>query len=166
VSDAPILEASGLDLRFGAVPALDGVALRVWPGEVVAILGESGSGKTSLLRVLSGALAADAGRGALPRRGRRPRAGAWAGEAALRRLARTEWGFVHQNPRDGLRLGVSAGGNVGERLMAVGRGTTAASAPRRRSGCAGWRSTRRAWTTCRATSPAGCSSACRSRAPW
>jgi putative phosphonate transport system ATP-binding protein len=33
---------------------------------------------------------------------------------------RTDWGFVHQNPRDGLRLAVSAGGNVGERLMAVG----------------------------------------------
>ncbi len=57
----PILEASGLRLRFGAVPALDDVALRVWPGEVVAILGESGSGKTSLLRVLSGALAPDSG---------------------------------------------------------------------------------------------------------
>jgi putative phosphonate transport system ATP-binding protein len=42
------------------------------------------------------------------------------GEAARRRLMRTDWGFVHQNPRDGLRLNVSAGGNVGERLMAVG----------------------------------------------
>jgi putative phosphonate transport system ATP-binding protein len=35
-------------------------------------------------------------------------------------LGRTDWAFVHQNPRDGLRMGVSAGGNVGERLMAVG----------------------------------------------
>ena len=33
---------------------------------------------------------------------------------------RTDWGIVHQNPRDGLRMNVSAGGNVGERLMAVG----------------------------------------------
>jgi putative phosphonate transport system ATP-binding protein len=33
---------------------------------------------------------------------------------------RTAWGFVHQNPRDGLRMGISAGGNIGERLMAVG----------------------------------------------
>jgi putative phosphonate transport system ATP-binding protein len=33
---------------------------------------------------------------------------------------RTDWGLVHQNPRDGLRLGVSAGANIGERLMAVG----------------------------------------------
>lgn len=30
---------------------------------------------------------------------------------------RTAWGIVHQNPRDGLRMDVSAGGNVGERLM-------------------------------------------------
>ena len=35
-------------------------------------------------------------------------------------LGRTDWAFVHQNPRDGLRMRVSAGGNVGERLMAVG----------------------------------------------
>jgi putative phosphonate transport system ATP-binding protein len=41
-------------------------------------------------------------------------------EAERRMLMRTDWGIVHQNPRDGLRLGVSAGANVGERLMAVG----------------------------------------------
>ncbi len=42
------------------------------------------------------------------------------GEPQRRWLFRTEWGFVHQNPRDGLRLGITAGGNIGERLMAVG----------------------------------------------
>ncbi len=41
-------------------------------------------------------------------------------ETERRRLSRTDWAYVHQNPRDGLRMGVSAGGNVGERLMAVG----------------------------------------------
>lgn len=41
-------------------------------------------------------------------------------EASRRFLMRTDWGFVHQSPRDGLRMGVSAGGNIGERLMAVG----------------------------------------------
>jgi putative phosphonate transport system ATP-binding protein len=41
-------------------------------------------------------------------------------ESARRLLMRTDWGFVHQNPRDGLRLAVSAGANIGERLMAVG----------------------------------------------
>ncbi len=111
----PLLEASGLTLRFGAIPALLDVAIDVAEGEVVAIVGESGSGKTTLLRVLSGLMAPDAG------------AVRWLGqdvhgmgEAARRRLLRTDWGFVHQNPRDGLRLNVSAGGNVGERLMAVG----------------------------------------------
>lgn len=111
----PLLEAKGLTLRFGAIPALIDVAIDVAAGEVVAIVGESGSGKTTLLRVLSGMMAPDAG------------TVQWCGqdvlamgEAARRRLMRTEWGFVHQNPRDGLRLAVSAGGNVGERLMAVG----------------------------------------------
>ncbi len=38
-------------------------------------------------------------------------------EQERRHLMRTAWGIVHQNPRDGLRMDVSAGGNVGERLM-------------------------------------------------
>jgi putative phosphonate transport system ATP-binding protein len=112
---APLLTAEGLNLRFGAIPALVDVAIDISAGEVVAIVGESGSGKTTLLRVLSGMMAPDAG------------TVRWLGddlhamgEAARRRLMRTDWGFVHQNPRDGLRLNVSAGGNVGERLMAVG----------------------------------------------
>jgi putative phosphonate transport system ATP-binding protein len=41
-------------------------------------------------------------------------------EPERRMLMRTDWAFVHQNPRDGLRMGVSAGANVGERLMALG----------------------------------------------
>ncbi len=38
----------------------------------------------------------------------------------LRRLHRSDWGFVHQDPRESLRMAVSAGGNIGERLMAQG----------------------------------------------
>jgi putative phosphonate transport system ATP-binding protein len=116
----PILAAAGLDLSFGRIRALDDVALEIWPGEVVAIVGESGSGKSTLLRVLAGQVAAQAGRVEYS-----DAAGVLhpvhdMNEAALRRLSRNDWGFVHQNPRDGLRLGVSAGGNIGERLMAQG----------------------------------------------
>jgi putative phosphonate transport system ATP-binding protein len=42
-------------------------------------------------------------------------------EAQRRLLARTDWGFVHQHAADGLRMNVSAGANVSERLMALGQ---------------------------------------------
>jgi putative phosphonate transport system ATP-binding protein len=42
------------------------------------------------------------------------------GAPRLRALHRSDWGFVQQNPRDALRMRVSAGGNIGERLMAQG----------------------------------------------
>lgn len=114
MSDA-LLSARGLELRFGRIPALDGVDLDIWPGEVVAIVGESGSGKTTLLRVLSGLVSPDAGSVVFDGQDV-----LGMNEASRRQLMRTQWGFVHQNPRDGLRMGVSAGGNIGERLMAVG----------------------------------------------
>lgn len=110
-----LLTARDLRLRFGRIAALDGVDLDIWPGEVVAIVGESGSGKTTLLRALSGLMRPDSGSVAYA--GQDVLA---MGEAARRNLMRTAWGFVHQNPRDGLRMGISAGGNIGERLMAVG----------------------------------------------
>jgi putative phosphonate transport system ATP-binding protein len=117
---APLLEAHDLDLRFGAIRALDQVNLSLWPGEVLAIVGESGSGKSSLLHVLSGQGAPDAGR-VLYRDPEGVQHNVHAMPAPhLRALHRSDWGFVHQNPRDALRMTVSAGGNVGERLMAQG----------------------------------------------
>ena len=120
MSDEPILSARGVSLSFGAVRAVEGVSIDLWPGEVLAVVGESGSGKSTLLRLLAGEVRPDAGSVLY-----RDPSGAMQdvhamGEPARRRLARTEWGFVHQDARDGLRMGVSAGGNVGERLMACG----------------------------------------------
>ena len=120
MSDEPILSARDLSLSFGSVRALDGVDLDLWPGEVLAIVGESGSGKSTLLRALAGEARPDAGTVLYRDPAGAPRDVHAMGEAARRRLSRTEWGFVHQDARDGLRMGVSAGGNVGERLMAVG----------------------------------------------
>jgi putative phosphonate transport system ATP-binding protein len=82
---------------------------------VLAVVGESGSGKTTLLRALHGEIAPDSG--SVTFAGRDVLA---MPEPERRHLARTQWGFVHQNPRDGLRLAISAGGNIGERLMAAG----------------------------------------------
>ena len=120
MSETPILEVRNLTKRFGPRAAVREVSLELWPGEVLGIVGESGSGKTTLLNCLGGRMPADVE--VLYRTGDGREVDMLAlSEADRRRLLRTEWGFVHQNPRDGLRLDVSAGGNVGERLMALGQ---------------------------------------------
>lgn len=57
-----VLKAEGLRLQYGsAAPLIDGLNLHVAPGEIVAILGPSGVGKSSLLRILAGLQKATAG---------------------------------------------------------------------------------------------------------
>jgi fructose transport system ATP-binding protein len=57
----PILRASGLVKRFGRVTALDGSDLELYPGEVLAVIGDNGAGKSSLIKCLSGAMVPDEG---------------------------------------------------------------------------------------------------------
>lgn len=118
--ERPLLAVRGLSKRYGAQLGCLDVGFDLWPGEVLGIVGESGSGKTTVLGCLAGRLEADAGivefttrDGAVVDVLRMP-------EAGRRKLMRTDWGVVYQNPRDGLRMGVTAGANVAERLMAVG----------------------------------------------
>ncbi len=56
-----VLHARGIGLRFPGVVALDGAELCLRAGEVHALLGQNGAGKSSLIKVLSGACAAQAG---------------------------------------------------------------------------------------------------------
>jgi putative phosphonate transport system ATP-binding protein len=116
----PLLRVRELSHRFAGVLALQRVSLEVHSGEVVAVVGESGSGKTTLLNCIAGRLAPTSGEVLY-----RDAQGCWRDVLALsdrerRVLARTEWGFVEQQASDGLRMDVSAGANIGERLMGQG----------------------------------------------
>jgi putative phosphonate transport system ATP-binding protein len=119
-SEAPLLKVRGLTKSYGDRTGCRDVTFDLWQGEILGVVGESGSGKTTLLNLLSGSMGPSAGsveyldredglidiyRVAEPKR---------------RHLMRTEWGMVHQNPKDGLRMRISAGANIGERLMTLG----------------------------------------------
>lgn len=120
MTETPLLKVEGITKTYGGRIGCKNVSFDLWPGEVMGIVGESGSGKSTLLSCLAGHLAPDTGRVVFDTRADGPRDVLAMSEPERRMLARTDWAFVHQNPRDGLRMGVSAGGNVGERLMAVG----------------------------------------------
>ena len=120
MSDAPLFSVEGLTRRYGARIGCADVSFDLWPGEVMGIVGESGSGKSTLLSCISGQMAPDEGRVRYATRDLGTVDVGALSEPRRRMLMRTDWAFVHQNPRDGLRMTVSAGANVGERLMAVG----------------------------------------------
>jgi putative phosphonate transport system ATP-binding protein len=115
----PLLQVRALSHRFAGARdgrwAVRDASFELHRGEVLAIVGESGSGKSTLLNCIGARLQPSEGRvlyegvdvHALPERERR-------------RLQRTDWGFVEQQAADGLRMHVSAGANVGERLMGIG----------------------------------------------
>jgi putative phosphonate transport system ATP-binding protein len=116
----PLLSVRSMTKTYGDRIGCADVSFDVWPGEVMAVVGESGSGKTTLLNCISTRLEASSGTVSYRMRDGEMRDLLKMGEAERRFLQRTDWGFVHQNPADGLRITVSAGANVGERLMAVG----------------------------------------------
>ena len=76
VPGAPVLELRGVTVRYGSVPALDRVSLRLHPGTVTCLLGENGAGKSTLVQVVSGVRRHDEGEllvDGRPVRFRRPR---------------------------------------------------------------------------------------------
>ncbi|MAB05694.1 MAG: sugar ABC transporter ATP-binding protein [Rhodobacteraceae bacterium] len=59
--NAPILSARGLQKHYGRVTALDNCDFDLYPGEILAVIGDNGAGKSSLIKALSGAVRTDGG---------------------------------------------------------------------------------------------------------
>ncbi|NMP25811.1 phosphonate C-P lyase system protein PhnK [Rahnella sp. SAP-1] len=119
-SAPPLLSVENLTHLYAPGKGFSDVSFQLYPGEVLGIVGESGSGKTTLLQAISARLSPQQGR-VIYNNGIQPAQSLYQmPESDRRRLLRTDWGVVHQHPMDGLRRQVSAGGNIGERLMAIG----------------------------------------------
>ncbi|HWA46328.1 MAG TPA: phosphonate C-P lyase system protein PhnK [Hypericibacter adhaerens] len=119
-AEQPLLTVEGLTKRFGARTACRDIGFSLWPGEVLGVVGESGSGKTTLLGCIAGHVTPTEGQVWYETREGDRIDLASLSEAERRRRLGNDMGFVHQNPRDGLRLDISAGGNIGEPLMRAG----------------------------------------------
>lgn len=120
IETTPVLSVRDCQKLYGINRGCQDIDFDLYPGEVLGIVGESGSGKSTLLSCLSGTNPPDRGEiFYLNATGEKQELYRMQ-EAQRRLLMRSEFGIVKQHPKDGLRMRVSAGANIGERLMAVG----------------------------------------------
>jgi monosaccharide-transporting ATPase len=61
ISALPVLELTGIDKEFAGNPVLRNVQLRLYPGEIHALMGQNGAGKSTLIKVLTGVLESSGG---------------------------------------------------------------------------------------------------------
>jgi putative phosphonate transport system ATP-binding protein len=116
-------ETTNICPQCGSVVACGGVSFDLYPDEVLGVVGESGSGKSTLVRLLHFDWEATGGSVYY----NLPAAGMDGMDDALklspflkRQIRSSSLGIVYQNPHDGLRMNVTAGGNVAERLLVAG----------------------------------------------
>ena len=105
---APVLELDGLDVRYGSVPAVRGLSLRVGHGELVGLIGPNGAGKSTTLHAIMGVVPPSGGDVRLAGqsvRGRAPETIARAGIALVPEGRRI---FGELTVEQNLRLGLSA----------------------------------------------------------
>jgi len=119
----PILTLNHITKRFGGNIAVNDVSLDVFPGEVVALLGENGAGKSTLIKVLAGVYSRDEG-------DIRFREASIASAASLKTARQQPIAFIHQD------LGLIEWMTVAEN-MALVMGFT------RRMGLIDWRAVRK-----------------------
>src|SRR5476649_2799554 len=105
----PLLKVRQLSKLYGSRIGCTDVSFDLYPGEVLCVVGESGSGKSTLLNTIALRTQADSGTLSYTTTYGASLDLLSLSEPRRRLLMRTEWGFVEQNPRDGLRAGVSAG---------------------------------------------------------
>jgi ABC-type branched-subunit amino acid transport system ATPase component len=112
-----LLELTGVEKRFGGLPAVDGVSLSVDEGEIVALVGPNGAGKTTLLRTLIGLEAPTAGRITLQ--------GSDVTRLPAHRTRRTGVSMVLQTPRPFAGMTVRENVALGALFGSVGTGWVA-----------------------------------------
>lgn len=100
-----MLEISGLRAGYGGVEVLRGIDLSVGAGEIIAVLGSNGVGKTTLNKVLSGVLAADAGEVTFEGRSLRGLSPVQVVEAGLIHVPEGRKIFPNMSVRENLELG-------------------------------------------------------------
>lgn len=102
----------------GSVVACADITFDVMPGEILGIVGESGSGKSTIVRCLHFDMEPTGGAAYLHCSGDE---NIFLLNSQRKRAVRNQHlGMVYQNPRMGLRLDVSSGGNIAEKLLAAG----------------------------------------------